>query len=71
MALKERKDIYIVGRRVTMADLQTIVLLDAVEKFLSSMKHDCIAKLVEIKERVVKEKPGVARYLRSRPATKF
>lgn len=71
MALRERKGTFIVGRRVTLADLQVLVLIDTIDKFLANMKHDCRDKLAEIKEHVLKEKPGVARYLRSRPVTNY
>lgn len=71
MALKDRKGIFIVGSRVTIADLQVIVLIDTIDRFLSKFKHDCVGKLVEIKENVLKQKPGVARYFRSRPVTDF
>ncbi|VDK34811.1 unnamed protein product [Taenia asiatica] len=71
MALKERKSTFIAGPRVTLADLQVIVLIDTMNKFLPNTKHECKGKLDEIKESVIRTEPGVARYLRSRPVTDF
>lgn len=71
MALKERKGNFILGNRVTLADLQVLILVDTIEKFMPKMKHECVNKLLEIKENVLKQKPEVAKYLRSRPVTDF
>ncbi|VDL53040.1 unnamed protein product [Hymenolepis diminuta] len=71
MALKERSGTFIVGNRVTQADLLILTLIDTIEKFLPKFKHGCLAELDEIKENVLKQKPNVARYLRSRPVTDF
>ncbi|KAL5107584.1 Glutathione S-transferase class-mu 28 kDa isozyme [Taenia crassiceps] len=71
MALKERKSTFIAGPSVTLADLQVIVLIDTMEKFLPNTHHECKDQLDKIKENVIKTKPGVARYLRSRPITDF
>lgn len=71
MAVKERKSTFIAGPRVTLADLQVIVLIDTMDKFLPNTKHECKSELDKIKESVIKAKPGVARYLRSRPVTDF
>ncbi|EUB60405.1 Glutathione S-transferase class-mu isozyme [Echinococcus granulosus] len=71
MALKERKSTFTAGPQVTLADLQVIVLIDTMDKFLANTKHDCKDELDKIKENVMKAKPGVARYLRSRPLTDF
>ncbi|VDO06223.1 unnamed protein product [Rodentolepis nana] len=70
-ALRERKGTFVAGNRVTIADLQIIVLIDTIDRFLSKFKHDCVGKLHEIKESVLRQKPGVAKYLRSRPVTDF
>nr|CDS28394.1 glutathione S transferase [Hymenolepis microstoma] len=71
MALKDRKGVFIVGNRVTIGDLQVIVLIDTIDRFLPKFEHGCVSKLLEIKDNVLKQKPGVARYLRSRPVTDF
>lgn len=71
MALKDRSGTFIVGNRVTQADLLVLTLIDTIEKFLPKFKHGCMVELDEIKENVLKQKPNVARYLRSRPVTDF
>lgn len=71
MALKERKNTFIAGSQVTLADLQAIVLLDTMDKFLPNTRYECRDELEKIKDNVIKAKPGIARYLRSRPVTDF
>ncbi|KAM3176754.1 hypothetical protein ACTXT7_005878 [Hymenolepis weldensis] len=71
MALKDRSGTFVVGNRVTQADLLVLTLIDTIEKSLPKFKHQCMVELDEIKENVLKQKPNVARYLRSRPVTDF
>ncbi|VDM18707.1 unnamed protein product [Hydatigera taeniaeformis] len=71
MALKERKNTFIAGSQVTLADLQAIVLLDTMDKFLPNTRYECRDELEKIKDNVIKAKLGIARYLRSRPVTDF
>ncbi|KAM7542650.1 hypothetical protein Aperf_G00000016069 [Anoplocephala perfoliata] len=71
MALKERKGNFILGNRVSVADIHVIFLVDTIQKFTPNLKHGCISKLIELKENVLKQKPGIERYLRSRPDTDF
>ncbi|VDD82650.1 unnamed protein product [Mesocestoides corti] len=71
MALKEKKGNFVTGANVTLADLQVVLLVDTMDKFLGHIDHECKQGLAAIRADVLKAKPKLANYLRTRPNTEL
>ncbi|KAG5453121.1 Glutathione S-transferase class-mu 28 kDa isozyme [Clonorchis sinensis] len=70
-SLSESAGKFVAGCKVTLGDLCLLACLDHVDKSDPEFLKDKYPKLLEWREEVLKEKPKLADYIKSRPDTPF